>query len=98
MKASYEGWQRRSARGSPHANARKGIIRLSATRQLHKLKIHTCEDQAKEFADQKKNVGRDESLSLSRSVALRCRNRLSQRCKAHPACPAKGIIKHIDQE
>jgi hypothetical protein len=27
---------------------------------------------------------------------LRCRHRLSQRFQAYPACPGKGMVKHIN--
>jgi Protein of unknwon function (DUF3008) len=46
-------------KGNPHANARKGRTRISATRQLHEPKSHT---QAEESADEKKNMGRDEAF------------------------------------
>jgi hypothetical protein len=51
---SYEEWQKQSARGSPHAKARKGRTRILATRQLHEPKIHP---HAEESVDEKRTEG-----------------------------------------
>ena len=56
------------------------------------------EDEAQETAEEKATIKRSEAVRSRASYFFHCRHRLSQRCKAHPACPGKGVVKHVDQK
>ena len=57
------------------------------------------EDEAQETADKEKaTLKRAEAVRSGASALLRCRHRLPQRLQAHPACPGKGMVKHVDQK
>src|SRR5881296_268910 len=65
---------------------------------MSKAELRRMADQAQETAEEKATIERAEAVRSGASALLRCRHRLPQRLQAHPACPGKGVVKHVDQK
>src|SRR6266480_6675160 len=89
--------KRRKRSKSSLKGASRGMYKSMSKAELRRM-AKTKRKGSRQKRSGVKNLPELREVEQEYSALLRCRHRLSQRFQAHPACPGKGMVKHIDQK